>query len=298
MWHHRPALSKPDANGREIKHTVEVEIQTLVGHRRIAHSRTDTLKLLGQEVGDGEAFKDGISPIELSDVLMSQFGSSFGQAVGQRLSHQMPIIVLTLEHAFKGFIHRNGKETNAVRLRRDEIGQAKKGRPLLTEKRKTRLAYHHIVGLSVAISQEKTEMALMTSRMDTQKTLSLLEELHRLSCTRTVGLWKLSQPCGATTIATMDVGDGGKAGRKAPGMKEISPINVRDDVGYRIMIRKQHAAASLIHLLHILTSHTHVVTDIRVVEERGRSQSQNLFNIRRQYRIWQVGSDNHEHTRP
>lgn len=140
MGKHGAMLGETYADGGEVDEAVEVEVEALVGKAGIAHGRTDALESLGMEVGNGEIFVRGITPIVLADGLMGAFDGSLGQAVGEGLAEQVAVGIgigraFSVE-AFYVLIGAGGKDADAVVKAfgvdgTDEVGEAEKRLGLL-----------------------------------------------------------------------------------------------------------------------------------------------------------------------
>lgn len=142
MGEHGAMLGETYADGGEVDEAVEVEVEALVGKAGIAHGRTDALESLGMEVGNGEIFVRGITPIVLADGLMSAFDGSLGQAVGKGLTEQVAVGIGFVSpfcvEVFYAFIGAGGKDADAVADAFGvdgtyEVGQAEKRLRLLAE---------------------------------------------------------------------------------------------------------------------------------------------------------------------
>ena len=137
---HSSVFGQADADSGEVDETVEIEVEALVGETGIADSRTNTLKTLRVEVGNGQLFIGRIPPIELTNRLVSTLYSGFSQAVSKGLTEQPLVVVRVFIQMLYGFISTGRKDTDTVANAfgidgANEIGQAKEGLRLLTQER-------------------------------------------------------------------------------------------------------------------------------------------------------------------
>ena len=159
MGTHRTMFGEPDANALHIQQTVDDEIETRVGQRRITHGRTDALKPLGQHLRDGKLLLRGIAPELLAHLFVQPFGGGLSQPVGQGLGEHphLRIVGIALLHLH---IHRGSEDAKPVSLaagcRTDEVGQTQ-ARPLhrvgrlLPEHRHAHLSQEQVVSIAHCI---------------------------------------------------------------------------------------------------------------------------------------------------
>ena len=123
---HHGRRSEGHSDALESDQLVEDKVDGDVGQTRIAHSRSDALKLLLMQFGDGELLVGRISPDGLSHLLVHTFRTRFCQSVGKGLEEHLVIVVIGegLSHIDAGG---GGKDAYLVLphgcLRTDEVAQ-------------------------------------------------------------------------------------------------------------------------------------------------------------------------------
>lgn len=148
--HHQPAgagmrlhgtvFSKTDSDGGEVDKAVEVEDQALVREAGITYCGTDSLKTFGVEFRNRELFGCRIAPIMFAHSLMSALRCRLCQAVGQRLTEQVSVIILSFVGVLYRFVSSSTENTYPVCFprsihRTNEVGNTEKGSRLLAQER-------------------------------------------------------------------------------------------------------------------------------------------------------------------
>ena len=98
---------------------------------------------------------------------------------------------------------------------------------MLAQERKAELTVDdYVVAIGVAVEEPKAHADVEKVVEAIQHAQRFLVQLHSLGCSLAVGLRELREPHGAATVATVNVGNSGKACREAPGVKEVGPVDV------------------------------------------------------------------------
>ena len=247
MGLHGSTLSKADAKAMEVKQTAQLEVQALVGQRGIAHSGATSLVALLEEFFDSQILVGRIAPQLAAHKKVPHFRCRFSQTVSQGLTEQAMILVCPtpLLHLI---VNRRGKKAysvgHALLNRTHEVSQAETRlslrRMLLTEQRDAFAIIWEKDVIAIADSRTKShaEMCMKSGLVPgIEHALRFIKEFHCLARTDALSTRKTVQPVLAASHTAVNTSDTAIAGREAPGMEEVKPVDIAGHIMNPVMKR-------------------------------------------------------------
>ena len=247
MRQHGPALGETNAEFLEVKQTTQLEIEALVGQRGVAHCRSASLITFLKEFFDSQILIGRIAPECAPHELMPSFGSCFGKAIGQSLTKQMPIVVVStpLLHVM---VNRSGKKSDAIGLpqsdRPHEVGQTETRFAwwsiLLAEQRYAfvEVGQKYVVAITKGLAEGNTEVCRQSSLVPSVKQVTgFIIQPQRFAGTVAFPGRKALHPIVSAGHAVVDTRNAPVAGGEAPGMEEVEPVDVANYFVNRVMNR-------------------------------------------------------------